>query len=147
MTRRLYRCSHDRLLAGVASGVAEYFDVDVTLVRVVWFVSIFFGGFGLLLYLVMALVVPIEPTSTVLGGEPVPAASSGHHHAGAGRGEGSGAVATFFGIALVLFGSIALLDALLPGWPSVGRFVLPAFILGLGIVLLFMVARRRTDLR
>ena len=61
--RSLYRCRHDRRIAGVAAGVAEFFDLDPTLVRLVWFLSIFFGGFGLLLYIVMAIIVPNEPLS------------------------------------------------------------------------------------
>ena len=59
--RRLYRCRHDRQLAGVASGMAQYFDLDPTVVRILWIVSVFFGGFTLLLYIVLALVVPLEP--------------------------------------------------------------------------------------
>jgi phage shock protein C len=42
MNRRLYRCRQDRRLAGVAAGVAEFFGLDPTLVRVLWFLSIFF---------------------------------------------------------------------------------------------------------
>ena len=61
MNRRLYRCRHDQQIAGVASGLAEYFDLDPSLVRVLWFLSIFFGGLGLLLYIVMAIIVPLEP--------------------------------------------------------------------------------------
>jgi len=67
VNRRLYRCQHDRILAGVAAGVAERLDLDPTLVRLLWVVSVFFGGFGLLAYIVMAIVVPLEPV-----GGPVP---------------------------------------------------------------------------
>lgn len=59
--RRLYRCRQDRRLAGVAAGVAEYLDLDPSLVRVLWVVSIFFGGITILLYVAMALIVPMEP--------------------------------------------------------------------------------------
>jgi phage shock protein C len=59
--RRLYRCRSDRKLAGVAAGMAEYFDLDPTLVRVLWLFSIFFGGFSILLYIILAFVVPPEP--------------------------------------------------------------------------------------
>ena len=61
MNRRLYRCRENRVLAGVASGVAEFFDLDPTLVRVLWFISILFGGIGLIVYIGMAIIVPIEP--------------------------------------------------------------------------------------
>ena len=43
-SRRLYRSAYDRILAGVAGGVAAYFDVDPVIVRVIWFLSVFFSG-------------------------------------------------------------------------------------------------------
>ena len=61
MNRRLYRCQHDRRIAGVAAGLAEYFDIDPTVVRVLWVLSFFVGGVGLLLYIAMAIIVPLEP--------------------------------------------------------------------------------------
>jgi phage shock protein C len=60
--RRLYRSAHERVLGGVAGGVAEYFDLDPALVRVAWAVLIFgTAGIFLLLYLVMWVVVPEAP--------------------------------------------------------------------------------------
>src|SRR5262245_28984939 len=61
VNRRLYRCRENRQLAGVAAGVAEYFGLDPTLVRVLWFLSIFVGGFSILLYIGLAIIVPLEP--------------------------------------------------------------------------------------
>ena len=61
--RRLYRSRRDRQLAGVAGGIAEYLDVDPTVVRILWILSIFFGGFGILLYIIMAFIVPLEPVA------------------------------------------------------------------------------------
>ncbi len=59
--RRLYRCRHDRQLAGVAGGMAEYLELDPTLVRILWILSAFFGGFTILLYVILAFVIPLEP--------------------------------------------------------------------------------------
>ena len=59
--RRLYRCRHDRQLAGVAAGMAEYLDLDPTVVRILWILSAFFGGFTILLYIILAFVMPLEP--------------------------------------------------------------------------------------
>ncbi len=185
MNRRLYRCDHDRKIAGVAAGVAEYFDVDVSLVRILWVLSIFFGGFGILLYIAMALIVPLEPIGMPRGGwaaaggpvapgaegaggsdawgapEGAAAGAAGesatqpgvagvpggwaavgtpHRHAGHG---GSGLGVTFFGLALVLFGGLALLDQLLPAWADQGRFLWPAFILGIGALLVATSVRRQ----
>jgi phage shock protein C len=76
MGRRLYRSSSERVFAGVAGGVAEYFDLDPALVRVVWAVLILAsGGIFLLLYIVMWFVVPEAPPG-VLSGDPWPPASS-----------------------------------------------------------------------
>lgn len=62
MNRRLYRSPDDRMLAGVAGGMAETYDMDPALVRVVWTLLIIFtGGVFLILYVVMALVVPLRP--------------------------------------------------------------------------------------
>lgn len=60
-TRRLYRCRHDRWLAGVAGGMAEYFEIDPTVVRILWILSAFFGGVTILLYILLAFVMPPEP--------------------------------------------------------------------------------------
>src|SRR5450759_597149 len=59
--RRLYRCRRDRQLAGVAAGMAEYFDLDPTVVRILWILSAFVGGFTILLYIILAFVVPLAP--------------------------------------------------------------------------------------
>jgi phage shock protein PspC (stress-responsive transcriptional regulator) len=68
--RRLYRSRRDRRIAGVAGGVAEYLDVDPTVIRVLWIISVFFGGFGLLLYIIMAFIVPLEPMAGPTVGAP-----------------------------------------------------------------------------
>jgi len=142
--RRLYRCRHDQRLAGVAGGLAEYFDLDPTLVRLLWVVSIFFGGFGLLLYIVMAIVVPLEPEDGLeaeqeshrpVTGEPA------HRHRSRSRDGGLGM--SFLGIVLILFGALALADSLLPNWADRSGFLWPAFILALGILLLVTAVRRR----
>lgn len=61
MNGRLYRSRDDRMLAGVAGGLAEMWDADPSLVRLVWaLLVIFTGGIALLVYIVMAIVVPEE---------------------------------------------------------------------------------------
>jgi phage shock protein C len=60
-TRRLYRSRTDRKLAGVCGGLAQYFNTDATLMRVLFVVLALLGGPGLLIYLVLWIVVPEEP--------------------------------------------------------------------------------------
>jgi len=157
--RSLYRCRHDRRIAGVASGLAEYFDLDVSLVRVLWVLSIFFGGLGILLYIALAIIVPLEPeylaqpgTDGDPSGTPSPAgvpaaAPTGwhtapvayQHHARANTGLG----VTFIGALLIIFGALALVDAY--GWADGGRFLWPAFILSVGALLVVTAVRRRPN--
>jgi phage shock protein PspC (stress-responsive transcriptional regulator) len=140
VNRRLYRCRHDRRLAGVSAGMAEYFDADPTLVRLLWLVSIFLtGGLSILLYIAMAIIVPNEPL-TEDEATHLAALPEGHRHAA--RGGGSGRLATFFGAALILFGGLALLDALLPTWYDSWRYLGPAFIVGIGTLLVVGAIRR-----
>jgi len=60
--RRLYRTSDDRMIAGVAGGVAAYFDVDPIIVRILWFISVFVtASMSFWAYVIMIFVVPQEP--------------------------------------------------------------------------------------
>lgn len=62
MAERLYRSRDDRMLAGVAAGVAETLDADPSLVRIAWaLLAIFTGGIAFIVYVVMAIVVPEAP--------------------------------------------------------------------------------------
>ncbi len=58
MKKRLYRIEQGKMIAGVCGGVAEYFDVDPTLVRLAWIIFCACGGSGILAYLVAAIVIP-----------------------------------------------------------------------------------------
>jgi len=60
-TRKLYRSKTDRKLAGVCGGLAQYFNMDATLIRVLFLVLAVLGGSGLVLYLAMWIIVPNEP--------------------------------------------------------------------------------------
>ena len=61
MEKKLYRSAVDKKLAGVCGGLAEYFGIDSTIVRIAWIVFMFLGGAGILLYLIMMLVMPQRP--------------------------------------------------------------------------------------
>ena len=56
--KRLYKSSVNCMICGVCGGIAEYFDIDPTLVRLAWIVLSMFGGSGILSYIVAAIVIP-----------------------------------------------------------------------------------------
>ena len=66
--RRLARSADDRVVAGVAAGIAQYYGFDPLLVRLAFVVATFFGGIGVVAYLVGWIVLPRTPTS---GGAPI----------------------------------------------------------------------------
>jgi phage shock protein C len=60
-SKKLMRSSRDKKIGGVCAGLADYFDLDPTIVRVVWLLAIFFAGTGFLVYVVLWIVLPLAP--------------------------------------------------------------------------------------
>ena len=61
MSKKLYKSTTDRKLCGVCAGVANYLNIDPTVVRLLWALITFLGGAGVIAYIVCALVIPDEP--------------------------------------------------------------------------------------
>ena len=62
-TRKLYRSRSNRQVAGVCGGLAQYFNLDATLIRILFVVLAVLGGSGLVIYLAMWIIVPKEPAA------------------------------------------------------------------------------------
>ncbi len=62
--KKFYRSTTDKKIAGVCGGIAEYFDIDATLVRLIWACLIIFAGVGLWIYIIAAIVLPKNPGYT-----------------------------------------------------------------------------------
>lgn len=60
MRKRLYRVEQGKMLYGVCGGIAEYFDLDPSLVRLGWIVFCALGGSGVLAYIIAAIVIPTK---------------------------------------------------------------------------------------
>jgi phage shock protein C len=61
MTKKLYRSRSDRMLAGVCGGLADYFGIDPTIVRILMVLFALAGGPGLILYIILLLIIPESP--------------------------------------------------------------------------------------
>ena len=59
--KKLYKSSTDKKIAGVCGGIAEYFNIDSTLVRLGWVLFSLLGGSGLLAYIIAAIIIPDAP--------------------------------------------------------------------------------------
>lgn len=65
MKKRLYKSRDDQKIDGVCAGIAKYFDIDPTIVRLLWVLVTLCGGAGVIAYIVCALVIPREPEVTI----------------------------------------------------------------------------------
>lgn len=61
--KKLYRSDENKVLAGVCGGIAEYFGVDPTLIRLAWVVFSLLGGSGLLAYILAAIIIPRDDSN------------------------------------------------------------------------------------
>jgi phage shock protein C len=120
----LRRPRQGRVVSGVAAGLARYLGVDPVVVRVGFVLLALFGGSGVLLYLVGALVMPEEAP-----GDPVGRASGVSQH---DTGIAIGAV-------LVIAGTLALVGQLVP---QASALLGPALLLGAGVAVLVVAGRR-----
>ena len=61
MEKKLYRSKTDKKICGVCGGIAEYLNIDPTVIRLIWVFAALFAGCGLLAYIIAALVIPQQP--------------------------------------------------------------------------------------
>ena len=61
MNKKLYKSNTNKMLEGVCGGIAEYFGIDPTIVRLAWVVFCALGGSGILAYIIAAIIIPRAP--------------------------------------------------------------------------------------
>lgn len=145
MTERLYRSGLDKKVAGVCGGLAEYFDIDATLIRVLLLISIIFGGLGIFVYLIAWVIIPLNPAYQV--GVPYQSRNnvaeemresvhglrdSAQSFAHDLKGVYPERRKRYAGIALVILGVIFLLDQWFPHYIAWGK-MWPLILIGVGV--------------
>ena len=143
MRERLYRSRGDRMLFGVAGGLARYLGLDPSIVRLVWALLVLAGGAGIVLYIVAAIVIPEEPVGGTHAAAPESEASTGFTTGSRVGRSGPTNAPILVGVALVAVGAWLLAERLLPGFD--GRLVWPALLIVLGFVMLAGAMRGRSD--
>lgn len=63
MAKKLYRSVEDKKIAGVCGGLGDYFDIDPTIIRLIWLAMIFAVGTGVLAYIIAWIIVPEKPAA------------------------------------------------------------------------------------
>ena len=61
MKKRIYRSRDERMIWGICGGIAKYFDVDPTLIRIIAVLTLFCAFTGILVYIILAIIIPLEP--------------------------------------------------------------------------------------
>ena len=61
MEKKLYKSNQNKLIDGVCGGIAEYFGIDPTVVRLIWALFSLMGGSGILAYIIAAIIIPRSP--------------------------------------------------------------------------------------
>jgi len=129
-TRRLYKSRTNRMIDGVCGGVAEYFGVDPTLVRIAWVLLTVLGGSGILLYIAAMILMPAHPAFAPVS-EQVPPLS---------QSPSSSTNQRFWGFLLVIVG-VAWLMSNLGVWHRWWGFswdlLLPTALILAGVAFLF----------
>jgi phage shock protein C len=133
--RRMYKSRTNRMIAGVCGGVAEYFHIDPTIVRLLWFLSIFLGGAGIILYLAAIIIMPANLPGQA-SAESVQATYNGSRY--------------FWGFILIGAGALLLLHnfGIIPlfyWWGGFSwKFVLALLLIVLGSILVVSYAREKS---
>lgn len=128
-TKKLYRSGVDHMIGGVCAGVSEYVNIDVTIVRIIWLLSVLVNGIGLIAYLICLVFVPMNPE---------------HASLPASERKKPGNTGLFIGIALVFIGFLFIFNNFIGNlgmfhwhwfgfWPFQWNLLWPLLIIGFGI--------------
>ncbi len=137
--RRLYRSNTQKILGGVCGGLAEYFDVDVTLIRLLWVMAIIVGGAGAMVYIIAWIIIPEYPrmetaavgdnstSEEVVVNDDFETAASPKNEK-----EGNAKKNSLAGIILIVLGVLFLLHEFFPFWQM--RRYWPIILIAAGII-------------
>ncbi len=134
MNKKLYRSRTESMIAGVCGGLAEYFNVDTVLVRIVAVIlALTAHGAGLLGYIIFWIIVPQKPLDVTLSESGQ--AADGEAEAEAGKTERKNGI-IFVGAGLIILGALFLLDNFVPViFFSIGK-LWPVMLIVIGLVVL-----------
>lgn len=123
--KKLYRSKANRMVAGVCGGLSDYFGIDAVLLRILWVLSILFGGIGFVLYLAAIIIIPENPNEEY----------------SEGKKPGKNDQTIFWGSTLIIIGVIILLKQFglfyyIKYWDIPWQIIWSVFLIILGVFLL-----------
>jgi phage shock protein C len=131
-SKRLYKSRRNRMIDGVCGGIAEYFDIDPTIVRIIWILMTLLGGSGFILYIAGMIIMPVNTehlNSQTVSSPKMPVNGTDKRR--------------FWGIFLILIGAFILMINLgwvteIHWWSFSRKIILPILFVLLGIVLIYI---------
>ncbi len=159
MEKRLYRSRTDRMIWGVCGGLADYFNIDATVIRLIFVLLVFANGIGVLAYIIMAIVVPLEGSKSATPGEVVKENVAEMRESASEIGgkvrttvqEAKESEApehkyhrarTAFGLVIIVLGALLLLSSLDLFWWFHWSTLWPLVVIAIGVLLILSVRRR-----
>lgn len=156
--KRLYRSAKSKVFGGVAGGIAEYFDIDPIIIRLLFVIIAFAGGGGVIVYLILWIALPLEPimpyTMNMGSGEPFNAGNPGEQTTtdfNAGNSnpfnvpvKPENRNSLIGGIVLISLGLIFLANRFIPNIDFSDLWPLVLVILG-GVLIATSLAERKSD--
>lgn len=140
MEKRIFRLRTDRVLAGVASGVARHFGTDPVLIRVLFVVLSLAGGGGLLAYIILWAIIPEEPYANFENTSPGTGATEAEATTTDVTVPNARTGPMIAGIVLIVLGTLFLVDEFLPDF-NFGKYW-PILLVAIGATLLFTATKK-----
>jgi phage shock protein PspC (stress-responsive transcriptional regulator) len=141
MEHRIYRLRTDRVLAGVASGVARHFKTDPVLIRVIFVALGLVGGGGLLAYIILWAIIPEEPYASFESAANETASASDFENPSNSTPVPNARTGSLVaGVVLIVMGTLFLADEFLPDF-NFGKYW-PILLVAVGVALLFTASKK-----
>lgn len=149
MAKKLHRSNSQKVLGGVAGGIAEYFDIDPVLVRILFLIALFGAGASILVYIIMWIIIPVSPYmpenfyhENYNPSEPNnqskdsknPSESNSFEYSQSDS-DSSRSLKLFFGIALIVIGLLSFLDQFIHIIDF--KWLFPSLLIAIGVYLMF----------
>ncbi len=135
MDKKLYKSQTDKMLAGVCGGIAEYLNVDSTVIRLLWLLVILLGGSGIILYILAWAIIPSNQKESVQTVEKVETIETSDDFNNEAKTEPRNESSKNMGIILLIVGLIILFTQIAPiyiPWTKIW----PVLIIALGLYLI-----------
>ena len=140
---KFYRDSKNKVLGGVCSGLANYFNLDVALLRVIFVIAFLFASFGFWLYIILWIVIPQSEQQSAFNAQQSASAGQQSDSEPIVNVQNSKGSAVFAGIIVILIGILFLINNFIPiSW--VWK-LWPLILVGIGVVMIYKASKKGDD--